>query len=332
MTWRLFVRSVSVGAFVLAVLSIAAPAHAQMGSIKGKVVDESGKPVPDADLVFDFVGDVNRQFKGKTNAKGEYVRAGLQVVGGRWRVSASKEGLNGRSEDMEVGIGGVVTVPDIVLKKGAAKPTGSNVKLSAKEAEENNKKRAELEKMFTESKTAMDAGDYDTAITKLEAVAKEVPKCDACYVRIGDAYLKKKDLANAEKAFLSAIEQNAANPDPYGALATIYNEQKKFEEATKMSQKATELMASSGAGADPVAVYNQAIIFWNQSKIPEAKALFEKAVELKPDMADAHYWLGMANVNEGKMPEAKKAFEQYLKVAPTGQHAETVKALLTQIK
>jgi TolA-binding protein len=49
-------------------------------------------------------------------------------------------------------------------------------------------------------------------------------------------------------------------------------------------------------------------------------------------MADAHYWLGMANLNLGLIPDAAKAFEEYLKVAPTGQHAETVKGILKTIK
>ena len=49
-------------------------------------------------------------------------------------------------------------------------------------------------------------------------------------------------------------------------------------------------------------------------------------------MADAHYWLGMALVNEGKMPDAKAPFKEYLKLAPTGQYAETAKAILATIK
>ena len=53
-------------------------------------------------------------------------------------------------------------------------------------------------------------------------------------------------------------------------------------------------------------VFNQGVILWNAGKIPEAKEQFEQAVKLDPNMADAHYWLGMALVNAGKMPEAAK--------------------------
>jgi len=79
-------------------------------------------------------------------------------------------------------------------------------------------------------------------------------------------------------------------------------------------------------------VFNQGVIAWNGSKIAEAKKAFEEAVRLDPKMADAYYWLGMANLNEGKMPEAAKAFEEYLKLDPSGKYAEQAKGILPQIK
>jgi hypothetical protein len=187
MTVTFLGRSVLAGALALGLLAVASPAQAQMGSIKGKVVDEAGQPVPDADLVFDFIGDVNRQFKGKTDKRGEYIRAGLQVVGGKWRVTATKEGLSGRSLDLDVPIGSAMPVPDIVLKAG--KPAGgTTASISKEEADKRNKRNAELEKSFNEAKAASDAGNYDEAIAKLQAVAGQVDKCAPCYVYIGDAW------------------------------------------------------------------------------------------------------------------------------------------------
>ena len=71
---------------------------------------------------------------------------------------------------------------------------------------------------------------------------------------------------------------------------------------------------------------------WNAGKVPEAKKLFEQAVQADPKLADAHYWLGMATVNEGNLPESAKHFEEYLKLAPTGQYAEQAKSILASIK
>jgi len=326
-----FIGRVLAGALALGLL-VATPAHAQMGSIKGKVVDEQGQPVPDADLTFDFIGDVNRQFKGKTDKKGEYIRAGLQVVGGRWRVTATKGDLTGRSGDLDVPIGSAFPVPDIVLKAGKPPAAASGAGLSKEEAEKRNKRNAELEKSFNEAKAASDAGNYDDAIAKLTAVATQVEKCGPCYVYIGDAYLKKKDLDNAEKSFLKAIEFDPKSTDSYNALATLYNEQKKFDQASQMSAKANELMSATGAAADPIAVYNQGVILWNQGKGPEAVTQFQKSVAANPKYADAQYMLGLALYSTGKMAEAKAPLEEYLKLAPTGKDADTAKALLATIK
>ena len=74
------------------------------------------------------------------------------------------------------------------------------------------------------------------------------------------------------------------------------------------------------------------MILWNAGKIPEAKAQFEEAVKLDPNMADAQYWLGMALVNGGDTAGAKPKFEAYLKLAPTGQYADIAKSILASIK
>jgi len=129
----------------------------------------------------------------------------------------------------------------------------------------------------------------------------------------------------------AAAEENSA--EAYTGLASLYNAQKKFEQAAEASAQAQKLSASGpGGAASASAVFNQGVIAWNASRIPDAKKSFQEAVRLDPNLADAHYWLGMANLNEGNMDEAAKSFESYLKLAPTGQYAEQAKGILSQIK
>jgi superkiller protein 3 len=204
--------------------------------------------------------------------------------------------------------------------------------MSAEEIAAHNKRAAELDKLFKDANEALSTGNYDEALTKLQGIAAQVENCAPCYSRMGDVYQKKSDLEGAEKSYLKAIEINPKEVDAYKALATVYNSQRKFEEAIKMSTMANELIGATGGGGDANTTFNQGIIFWNAGKIPEAKEQFEKAVQLDPKLADAHYWLGMANVNQGKMAEAKGPFTEYLKLAPTGQYVDTAKAILATIK
>ncbi|TAK13159.1 MAG: tetratricopeptide repeat protein [Acidobacteria bacterium] len=326
MTRNVLVRNLVVGTLALAFALLAVPASAQLTSvIRGKVTDEAGKPVEGAVVKGVYQGDISREFDNvKTNAKGEFLRAGLAP--GNWRVSASKDGLVG-TELVVLTLDQAIVTIKIGTPKNAA-PAG----MTAKQIEENNKKQAQMEADFNAAKAAFDSGDYDTAVMNLQKIIVTLPTCAACYLSMGDAYNKKGDLENAEKAYLKSIDLDATKPAPYAALATIYNGMKKFDEAGKMSAKANELSEASGTGGDASTVFNQGVILWNQSKAVEAEAQFLKASKLDPKMADAFYWLGMCRINQGKLPDAKAPFLEYMKLAPTGQYADQVKAMLDVIK
>jgi tetratricopeptide (TPR) repeat protein len=325
-------RAIVASVAALALVAAAAPVLAQQGSLRGKIVDEAGKGVADAEVIFDFVGDYNRQLKTMTDKNGEWIRAGIPSNPGRWTITVKKGDLVGKLENVVVRIGEMTRVAEIVIAPPRA--GGTTVKppagMSKEEIEKANKRQEELQKLFDATNAAVDAGNFDEALAGINKIILEVPNCAACYAKLGDVHMRKKDLAEAEQALLKSIEMDATKPGPYGALATIYNQQKKFDEATKMSEKANEL--SGATGGDPATVYNQGIIYWNAGKVAEAKAQFQKAISLDAKMADAHYWLGMCFVNEGTLPEAKAPFTEYMKLAPTGQYADQVKSLLAIIK
>jgi tetratricopeptide (TPR) repeat protein len=316
-----------------ALVGTALPALGQgTAGLRGKVIDEAGKPVPQAEVVLEYVGDLKQSYKVMTDRNGEWVKTGMIATPGTWNITVTSGKKTGRLGGVRNKIGEMTRLADIAISENAgAGPTKAPTGMSADEIAKNNKRQLELETLSKDINAAFDAGNFDEALTKLQQLVKEVEKCAPCHAKMGDVYVKKNDLPAAEAAYLKAIEIDPAQPSPYAALATIYNEQKKFDEATKMGTKATELMGASGA-ADPTALYNQGVIYWNQGKAAEAKAEWEKAVKIDPKMSDAYYWLGMANVNLGKIPEAKTAFNEYLKLAPTGQHAATVKAILDTIK
>ena len=319
-----------VGAIALSLLVPATSAFAQaQGSLRGVVLDPTGKPVPDAEITFEYIGDVQITVNVKTNARGEFTRVGMRT--GQWKMTATKDKLVGR-QNVNVVINTLTKIPDLPLKE----PVEGTVDASGM----SNKEREAYNKLMTDMKAEFEAADLlmatdpDGAIAKYTVVAGKIEKCAICYQKMGDAYMKKDDKSKAEESYLKAIEFNPKLSDPYSALAVLYNSQKKFDEATKMSEKANEILATSATGGSAEVVFNQGIILWNQGgKAAEAKAQFVKAIQLNPKMADAHYWLGMANLNLNLIPDAAKAFEEYLKVAPPdGQYVEMVKGILKTIK
>lgn len=315
-------RRLSVISLALVMLGVlAAPASAQLTAvIRGTVVDEKGQPVEGAEVKGEFLGDVNREWTTKTGKKGDFLHAGNAP--GPWKLTATKDKLVGVEPRVNLSLDGAM----VKITLGDAKKAAA-AGMSKEEIEANNKKQIAMEADFNAAKLAFDSGDYDGAIAGLNKVLVNLPTCAACYNSIGDAYTKKNDLTNAEAAYQKSITIDATKPAPYAALATIYNAQKKFDEAGKMSAKANELSEASGGGGDAGSVFNQGVILFNQGKMADAEVQFAKATKLDPKMADAWYQLGMSIVaQKGSVtPEAKAAWQEYLKIAPDGKYAQMVK-------
>jgi tetratricopeptide (TPR) repeat protein len=329
MTGQQIRRSLAILALSVAVAFVAAPASAQSGQIRGKVVDAQGNPVEGAKVTIQNVESSGRALDVKTNKKGEYIQIGLQP--GRYKITATKGDLTATKETQ---IHLDMTVLDLTLGQGQG-----GQEMSKEEAA---KQRAKVEAMNASFKAGVDLsneGKNDEAIAKFQEVIAAAPKCAECYSNIGTIQAREKKWDEAEASYKKALEVNPSYADAYNGLATVYNAQKKPDQALEASKKAAELSGgaagapgAAGAGGNAPAIFNQGVILWNAGKTAEAQAQFEEALKIDPNLPDAHYWLGMALLSTGKNAEAKPHFETYLKLAPTGQYAETAKAAIASIK
>lgn len=302
---------------------LAVPAAAQStGMVKGKVIDDKGQPVEGAKVTIDFLDGVNRKQETKTNKKGEFIQIGL--FPGNYKVTAEKEKLGSQAFDVRVRIGATADV-NFQLVPGA----------SAGMSKEDAAKNAELRKSFEEGVAASQAGNYDAAIAAFTHGTELHANCFDCWFNIGYAETQKKENDKAEAAYKKAIELKPDYAAAYNALATLYNNERKFDLAAQMSAKATELGTAAGgdaAGGNADAMYNQGVILWNAGKVAEAKKQFQNAIAANPNHAESHYQLGMALVNEGNLADAANEFDTYLKLAPEGPNAAQAKALVSQLK
>lgn len=299
------------------VLAFAAGAAAQVGMVKGKVTDAQGNPVEGAKVTILQKGAKSGR-ELKTNKKGEFVQLG--VFPGNYTISAEKD--DGKASiDMPVSIG---ENPDVNLKLSHAGPSAEAVA-----------KAAALQKVFDDGVAASKAGNYDESIAKFNEAIGIAPNCADCYYNIGFAHMQKKEWDEAEASFKKAIEIKADYCEAWSGLANLYNAGKKLDQALEASGKATQCSGGGAAGGDggsTASLYNEGVILWNQNKYPEAKAKFEASTKADPNNADAHYRLGMADLNLGDMPGAIASFENYLKVAPGGPHAAEVKGFIAAMK
>jgi Tfp pilus assembly protein PilF len=294
------------------VVAFAPAALAQSTMIKGKVIGANKEPIVGVQVTIEFLGGVNRKLQTKTDKRGEFIQ--LLTESGMYRITATDPKIGSASSETKVSLGRVSEMTIVLVPTTAATDAA---------------KAAELKKAFDEGVQASRSGNHDAAIEKFKGALALAPSCYDCHFNIGVAYMAKKDEKAAEAAWKQALEVKADYSEAMNALSTLYNNQKRFDEAAAMSAKAAS--ATGGAGnAD--ATFNQGIILWNQGKIADAKAKFEETIKLNASHADAHFQLGMALLNEGKLPEAVSAFESYLKLAPEGQFATQAKGMIAQLK
>lgn len=294
----------------LLVLAFAPAAVAQTTMIKGKVVDAKNQPMVGVAILIESMTGA-RKLTTKTDRRGEFIQ--LLTEGGQYRVTATDEKVGTAQSELAVKLG---QMRELSLVLAAA--TTAN----------NDAKAAELKKAFEDGVVASRAGNHDEAIARFQAAFDLSPGCFDCLFNIGVAQLARKDEKAAEAAWTKALTVKADYTEAMNALSTLYNNQKRFDEAAAMSARA----AAAGGGGNADASFNQGIILWNQGKIAEAKAKFEETIKANPDHADAHYQLGMALLNEGKLPDAVAAFETYVKLAPDGQYATQAKGMIAQLK
>ena len=303
-----------VATLVLAfLLTVTTAALAQSTMVKGKVVDKDGKAMVGVAITVEFQGGVNRKLTTKTDKRGEYIQ--LLTESGNYKISAT---------DPKIG------TAETMLAVRLGRVSEANIVLAPNTTANNDAKAAELRKTFEEGVAFSRSGNPDGAIEKFQAAATMSPNCFDCHYNIGVAYIAKKDEKQAEASWMKALEVKPDYAEAMNALSTLYNNQKRFDEAAAMSAKAASAGGGSGGSAD--AVFNQGIILWNQGKIAEAKAKFEDAIKTNPNLAEAHYQLGMALLNEGKLPEAVGSFETYVKLAPDGQYSTQAKGMIAQLK
>jgi tetratricopeptide (TPR) repeat protein len=309
---------------VVVLVTCAAPALAQ-SVVRGKALDNTGKPVPDAVVLFERQ-DQNQKAQGKTDRNGEFIQVGL--ASGEWKVTISKDKVGTATMTIPVKQG---NNPVMTLNLVPAAAAGSAA--AGLGATKDKEEAAALQALAAGALAAFKAGDNDTAITRFNEVIVKVPTCSDCYYNLALAHVNKKDYAQAEIAFKKVVELKPDSAEAYTGLANIYNTQKKFDLAAEASANAAKYSGgAAGGGGSAEALYNNGVILFNAQKFPEAKAQFEAAVKTDPNMAMAQYQLGMTALNLGDFALAVTSLETYLKLDPNGAKAAEVKASLPALQ
>ena len=267
-------RAIVVCSMLLGLMLIALPVAAQTGQVKGKVVDAKDQPVEGAAVLIEATDGMGRKFATKTNRRGEYIQIGLQP--GQYRITAQKDNLSDMAE-RKVGL----DVAEVNLKLA---PGGGGGNVSAEERKKAEARVAAIKGNFEAGVTASNAGNFDEAIAKFNAVLVDVPKCVECYTNIAAVHVRKKEFDQAE-AMLQEGDRNQSE-----LLRRLQRPRERVQRAEEVrprggSERAGAEARSGGARAARARRRSstRASSPGTRARFADAKKSFEEADQARPE-------------------------------------------------
>jgi tetratricopeptide (TPR) repeat protein len=302
-------RTLGIAAVVgVALLCGATPSLAQMelGVIKGRVVDEAGKPLPGVTIRLVNV-DRGREVALTTDKDGRFYRRGLQVGG--YELKVEHAGYQPVRNTVKIS-GGTDSNFDFTLAKAAA--SGS--------------------KEFQEGVAAFNNKDFATAAAKFEAAIAQAPTVAPLHVNLALAYFQLKRPADA----VASLEKAAALAPNDAAiqfqLGSAYVDTQAYDKAVATLEKG---LAGSDLAKDQMAAEAASTlgaVYFAQGKVAEAEAQFQRVLAARPGNAGAT--LGMAKVmfSKGDAAKALELFEQVVAAHPGTPEAAQAATFIKELK
>jgi len=213
----------------------------------------------------------------------------------------------------------------------ARKPTGLTVPADPNAPPEAN---AEFEK----AEAALAEGKIDGEVRHLEKAVTIYPKFIQAEVKLGAAYMDLKQWDKAEQTLKRTLEIDPKAANAYFALGEVYLRQKKYDQAEKTLQDGLARETHSAR-----AHLTLARAYWerfagvkdeSQWRAPLEKSYQEvkQALELDPNLADAHLLKGNLYFKVHRAEDAQHEFEEYLRLDPKGPFADQTRSLVDKIK
>jgi tetratricopeptide (TPR) repeat protein len=343
------------------------PGFAQAtGTVKGVCKDMEGKPVVGATLEW-FNTDNGRHYTLKTNNKGEYFSLGIEP--GKYRITLTQDGKQ-LDQVSNFPVGADEASLDFDLKKSqaeAAQQKGISAEqlkamqeAQAKQAKEAGTVKTLNEKLLA-ANTAMQSGDFETAVKTLNEATQIDATRDLLWARLGDANLssapKLTDTTEKAKRFGEAVEdyqkaidlkkktmETSQKPEDAKTLGAYYNNLAQAESKTGQvddSVKSYDLAAQVNPPGAAQYYYNQGAVLTNNGRVDQANAAFDKSIAADPNKAEAYYQKGVNLINKattdpktGKVipaPGTEDALNKYLELQPNGPFAEGAKGMIQYI-
>jgi tetratricopeptide (TPR) repeat protein len=156
-------------------------------------------------------------------------------------------------------------------------------------------------------------GKFDESISLIEQQRAAGPLSPDLLVLLGDAYLAKGALDQAERPYLDALEGRLDNAGALLGLAQLSRAKGELRETTIYLTRVGTLTADSSS---PEFLYKFALIALRAGMLDAAKSALERSLKLRPDDPSYLLALGVVWLSRGDLFEAENLFRRLIKIQP----------------
>lgn len=183
-------------------------------------------------------------------------------------------------------------------------------------------------RIFNQAVAATKKGDYQSAIGGFEKARELDPELHQALLPLAQIYYANKQWQMAIDRAEAYLEHDKSHPR---ANVVRYLSYRELGDPEAQERAFAELQANSPKAAAETFL-RDGIDAFNGNDIPGAIAAVETSIKLDPTNPMAHHQMGLCYSSAGKNTEARAAFEKFLELAPDHPEAGTVKEMLAYLK
>jgi tetratricopeptide (TPR) repeat protein len=320
---------------ILSGLFLAPGILAQNRTIRGKVVNDKGEPVPSAKIRIMLMAG-KREYPVSTDKKGEYLY--MNIATGTYRVVCRAPGydpylienFSPKIGDNELNITLQPGDPNLKLPFELSPEEQEKMRQQAVKDAARAKMAGEIKAAFEAGRALADQNNYEGAIVEYKKALEKAPDEPVVLANLADAQAKlgqnEEALTNYQKAAVASPTDAAI----WTNIGVVLGKLGKVEESKEAFKKAASL---SPGGAAAQNFYNLGATMVNSGQPKEAAEAFRQAIAADANYAEAYYQLGLCLSGDPEtMAEAVQMLEKYVKIGKNEVNLGVAKDLIAVLK
>lgn len=185
----------------------------------------------------------------------------------------------------------------------------------------------EARKEYERAGEAMREKKTEDAFQHLRKAISLYPEFFEAQLLLANAHMDERRWDKAETALRRALELDAESSVAHLWLGEVQRQQKHYDDAEKALLAGLKLDETSWLGH-----FTLARLYWDTNALPKAAPHVGRALQLKPDFAEAHLLAGNILLRVNEPQRAITEYEEYLRLVPTGEFAMQTRELVGKIK